>query len=174
ALLEELRALGRSALEHHRASASLAEAASQARRRRESVERRLEDEQRAEQDAQEAVRAAESVVAQLEERGRLLEMLAESVPSAHAGARALLEAAREPSEPSEAGPDGDLAEPPLEGIVDAVSRLIRVPAGLETAIEAALAEHLSAVAVDSEESAYAAIDWLREQRAGTVTLYPLD
>ncbi|TAK77478.1 MAG: hypothetical protein EPO16_05395, partial [Dehalococcoidia bacterium] len=57
--------------------------------------------------------------------------------------------------------------------VDAVSRLIRVPEGLEAAIEAALAEYLGAVVVESYDDAIAAVAYLREQGAGVATVLPL-
>ncbi len=151
--------------EHARAGALLADAARLARERRESAERRLEEEVRAHQAATEALRAAQQQVTQLEERQTLIEMLRDSVPTGNAGAQALVEAGRK------APVDG---EEPLTGIIDAVSRLIQVPAGLEVAIESALAEHLSAVVVEHREEAFAALEYLREHGSGTVTVYPLD
>jgi len=153
------------AAEHAAAGAALAEASRMARERRESAERRLEEESRAEQATTEALRAAHQQVKQLEERQSLIEMLRDSVPAGNAGAQALVEASKQ--QPAE-------GEEPLTGIVDAVSRLIHVPDGLEVAIEAALAEHLSAVVVEHREEALAALAYLREQGTGTVTIYPLD
>ncbi|MGE3856678.1 MAG: chromosome segregation protein SMC [Dehalococcoidia bacterium] len=161
-MIEEQDAL---ASEHARAGAALAEAARLARERREAAERKLEDEVRAEQAATEALRAAQQQVKQLEERQQLIEMLRDSVPTGNAGAQALVEASKQ--EPAE-------GEEPLTGIVDAVSRLIHVPDGLEIAIEAALAEHLSAVVVEHREEAFAALAYLRDHASGTVTIYPLD
>ena len=161
-LIEEQNAL---AEEHARAGAAFAEASRLARERRESAERRLEEEVRAEQAAVEALRAAQQQVKQLEERQQLIAMLRDSVPSGNAGAQALVEASKQPAtEETE----------PLTGIVDAVSRLIHVPDGLEIAIEAALAEHLSAVVVEHREEALAALAYLRDHASGTVTVYPLD
>ena len=153
------------AAEHARAGAAFAEASRIARERRESAERRLEEEVRAEQAATEALRAAQQQVKQLEERASLIEMLRDSMPSGNAGAQALVEAGKK-------APVAD--EEPLTGIVDAVSRLIQVPDGLEIAIESALAEHLSAVVVEHREEALAALAYLRDHASGTVTVYPLD
>ena len=161
-LIEEQDA---AAAEHARAGVALAEASRMARERRESAERRLEEEARAEQGATEALRTAQQEVNQLDERHALFEVLRDSVPAGNAGVRALVEASRTPAA------DG---EEPLTGIVDAVSRLIHVPNGLEIAIEAALAEHLSAVVVEHRAEAFAALAYLREHGAGTVTAYPLD
>ena len=164
-LLRMIEEQDAAASEHARAGAVLAEASRMARERRESAERRLEEDVRAEQVATEALRAAQQHVAQLEERQSLIERLRDSVPSGNVGAQALVEAGRKP--PVE-------GEEPLTGIVDAVCRLIHVPDGLEIAIEAALAEHFSAVVVEHREEAFAALAYLREQGTGTVTVYPLD
>ena len=153
---------------HTTAGAALAEAARLARERRESAERRLEEEQRAEHAAADALHEAEQHVRQLEERRGLIEVLRDAAlagNAGHSGAQALLDAAQTIAE------DGT---PTLTGIIDAVSRLIRVPDGLEVAIEAALAEHITAVAVEHRAEAVAALAYLREQGAGTATVYPLD
>ena len=94
----------------------------------------------------------------------MLQRLAEQA-STGGGAQALLAAAA-------AGADAEDELP--TGIVDAVSHLIRVPEGLETAIEAALAERLAAVVVEDEQDAVAAIEYLRKQKAGTAALLPLE
>jgi chromosome segregation protein len=136
------------------------------------VEQSLDDRQRDVQTATEALRSAEARVNQLEERQRMIEQLAGAVPAAGEGAQALLAAA---TQPLSAEGDDDTAEvQPLEGVVDIVSRLIRVPDGLEAAIEAALAEQLTAIVVERAEDAFAAIEYLQEQGAGTATLLPLD
>ena len=56
----------------------------------------------------------------------------------------------------------------------AIGQLIRVPEGLEAAIEAALAEQIAAVVVESEQDAIDAIAFLRDQGSGTATLLPLE
>ena len=149
---------------HQQEARTLDDALRLTRDRREAAERRLEEDQRAQQAAQEALLAMESHLAQLEDRLRLIEMLRDSVPAGSAGTEALLEAGRTKMLNPEEG---------LTGIVDAVSRLIRVPEGLEAAIESALAEHLSAVVVESYDDAIAAVAYLREQGAGVATVLPL-
>ena len=169
AALEALQAEGvtqRQALEaHEREAEARAEAARMARERREATERRVEEARKELDAAQQALRAAEDRVRTLQERHRLIEELQESMPSATGGAQALIEGKADPA------PEGE--EHPLAGVVDAVARLIRVPEGLETAIEAALAEHLSAIVVEKYEDAVAALAWLKEHGAGTATVYPL-
>ncbi|MEX1022148.1 MAG: chromosome segregation protein SMC [Dehalococcoidia bacterium] len=169
AALESLRAdavAQRAALEaHEREAEARAAAARMTRERRESAERRLEEAQRDLQGAQQALREAEDRVRALTERQSLIEMLQESMPSATGGAQALIEGKSAPA------PEGQ--EHPLSGVVDAVARLVRVPEGLETAIEAALAEHVSAIVVERYEDAVAAVQYLREGGQGTATVYPL-
>ena len=78
-------------------------------------------------------------------------------------AQEVLRAAHEP---------GD--EQPLSGVIGLVGRLIRVPQGLEHAIESALAEQIGAVVVERQEEALAAIEHLRARGAGSVSVLPLD
>ena len=149
---------------HQQEAQALDDALRLTRERRESAERRLEEEQRAQQAAQDALVGLESHLAQVEDRLRLIEMLRDSVPAGSTGTEALIEAGRTKFLNPEEG---------LSGIVDAVSRLIRVPEGLEAAIEAALAEFLGAVVVESYDDAIAAVAYLREQGAGVATVLPL-
>lgn len=65
-------------------------------------------------------------------------------------------------------------EPTLEGIVGVVGRLLRVPPGLERAVEAALAENIQAIVAEGRADAQAAIDMLSQQEVGRVTIYPLE
>ncbi|MEX0785441.1 MAG: chromosome segregation protein SMC [Dehalococcoidia bacterium] len=68
-------------------------------------------------------------------------------------------------------------EPPPEerihGLVGMLGQLIRVPQGLERAIEAALADSLHAVVVETQEDALAAIELLVAEDKGRATIYPL-
>ncbi|MDA0300895.1 MAG: chromosome segregation protein SMC [Chloroflexi bacterium] len=150
---------------HEQEADARATAARMTRERREAAERRLDEARRDLESARAALREAEDRAKMLRERQALIERLQESLPSATGGAHALIEAKAQPA------PDGD--EHPLSGVIDAVARLIRVPDGLEAAIEAALAEHLSAVVVEKYEDAVAALAYLREEGAGTATVYPL-
>ena len=149
---------------HQQEAQALDDALRLTRERRESAERRLEEELRAQQAAQDALIGLEAHLAQVEDRLQLIEMLRDSVPAGSTGTEALIEAGRTKFLNPEEG---------LSGIVDAVSRLIRVPEGLETAIEAALAEFLGAVVVESYDDAIAAVAYLREQGAGVATVLPL-
>ncbi len=70
---------------------------------------------------------------------------------------------------------GSLGEAPeIEGVAGLLSRHVRVPAGIEAAISAALEHRLHAVVVEREEQAFRAIDLLRQRAAGRAQFIPLD
>ena len=161
-LLDGLRALGVRALDLDRRGVALKEAASAARRRRDENESAMEERLRLLIEARDTLRAAEGRVRQQQERRAVLEELAELAGAS--APQALLAGAQ-------AGDDG---REPLVGIVGTIGQLIRVPEGLEAAIEAALAEQIAAVVVEREQDAIDAIAFLRDQGAGTATLLPLE
>ncbi|MEZ4501145.1 MAG: chromosome segregation protein SMC [Dehalococcoidia bacterium] len=166
-LLGELRELGQRALTLRREGQSHDLRSGESRTRRERAEAHLEEQLRQLIEARDALRAAESALRQHEERAAMLERLAASVGVAGGGAEALLDAPRLPQDAPEDA-DG------LRGVIGAVISLLRVPSGLDQAIEAALAEQVSAIVVESEDDAVAALGYLRDQSAGTATVYPLD
>lgn len=70
---------------------------------------------------------------------------------------------------------GSLGEPPeLPGVVGLLSRQLRVPPGLELAINAALEHRLHAVIVENESVALEAINILQRRRQGRAQFLPLD
>jgi chromosome segregation protein len=85
-----------------------------------------------------------------------------------AGVRAILEAGGVIKRETVA-PDTE-----LRGVLGLVGQLLRVPPGLEKAIEAALAENLFAIVMEREADANAAVKLLLERDAGRATIYPLD
>ncbi|MHB1134639.1 MAG: coiled-coil domain-containing protein, partial [Chloroflexota bacterium] len=125
--------------------------------------------ERALDEAEAEARAAEH---HLEERRRerqvlqarlaVLERWRQDFSGYHAGARAVLQAAR-------AGRGERLA-----GVVGVVASLLRVPAELETAVEVALGGRLQDVVVERWRDAEAAIEFLKRSRAGRATFLPLD
>ena len=123
-----------------------------------------EGSQRAAADARESLRDVTAERDGLTARRDLIATLSARVADRGSAAQELLRAAYEPAEGDE----------PLPGVVGLVSRLIRVPKGLELAIEAALADQIGAVVVERQEDALAAIEHLRERGAGTATLLPRD
>ena len=167
-LIGGLRALGLRALELLRRDAAVEDATGEALRRREQAEGGLEQQLISLVEARDTARAATARVREQQERRRMLERLAEQ-PGPGAGAQALIAAAAGGEDVGEERDDD-----PLAGIVGVVSHLIRVPEGLEAAIEAALAEQLAAVVVEREQDAIAAIEYLREHGSGTATLLPLE
>lgn len=62
----------------------------------------------------------------------------------------------------------------LRGIRGLVGEIIKVPAGLETAIDTAIGRGLENVIVDKADQAREAIEWLKAKRAGRLTFIPLD
>ena len=98
----------------------------------------------------------------LQARLAVLDRWREDLSGYHAGARAVLQAAR-------SGKGGRLS-----GIVGIVAGLLRVPAELETAIEVALGGRLQDVVVEHWRDAEVAIEFLKHTRAGRATFLPLD
>ncbi|MBK7328632.1 MAG: AAA family ATPase [Dehalococcoidia bacterium] len=70
---------------------------------------------------------------------------------------------------------GSMGEPPeVPGVVGLLSRQIKVPAGLEVAINAALEQRLHAVVVENETVALEAIGALQRRKQGRAQFMPLD
>jgi len=70
---------------------------------------------------------------------------------------------------------GSLGEPPeVEGILGLLSRQMKVPPGMELAINAALEQRLHSVVVEREENAFKAIELLQERRHGRAQFLALD
>jgi chromosome segregation protein len=70
---------------------------------------------------------------------------------------------------------GSLGEPPeLPGVIGLLSRQLRVPPGLEIAINAALEHRLHAIIVENEAVALEAIAILQRRRQGRAQFLPLD
>jgi len=102
---------------------------------------------------------AREELAGLRARQRTLSELEESLEGYFPGVRAVVAA-------SHAGQ--------LSGEYMPVSEILKVPSGLETAVEVALGANLQDVATDSEESARAAVNFLKRTQAGRATFLPLD
>ena len=160
----ELRDYGRRALAARREQERLALDVAETMRRRDVAERRIEETRTQAETGREALRAATTQREQLAARRELLATLATQLAKQGSPAQELLRAANEP------GPD----EQPLSGVIGLVGRLIRVPQGLEHAIEAALAEQIGAVVVERQDEALAAIAHLRDREGGSVSVLPLD
>lgn len=92
----------------------------------------------------------------LEDRYEMLQGMRENMAGFAPGARAVLQARG------------------LSGIVGPVARLLQVPQRIERAIDAALGGQAQAIVVDTWDAAKAAIERLRNERAGRATFLPLD
>ncbi len=100
---------------------------------------------------------------QLSAREAMLRGLQSAQDGADSGARFLL---------SEAGEEDN--QHAIEGLVGLVQDIVRVPPGLERAIEAALAENVQALVFENLPLALQAIDALEQREAGRAIIYPLD
>ena len=99
----------------------------------------------------------------LKERSELLERLLLTMSIGQEGSKSLVSASK----------NADGSEVNLTGIVDLLSSLIDVPAGLENAIAGALQEHLSSLVVESSEDAFGAIEYLEKNSLGSTIVYPI-
>lgn len=102
-------------------------------------------------------------------RIELLSELDAPPPAPDAGVRAVLQAGGvlKREEP-------DIEGPELTGVLGVVGQIVRVPSGLDRAIEAALADNLYAIVVERESDMRAAVDLLLGGDAGRATIYALD
>jgi len=105
----------------------------------------------------------EGQIGQLQAREAMLRGLQSAQDSMDTGARFLL---------GEEGDDG--RQNAIEGLVGLVQDIVRVPPGLERAIEAALAENVQALVFENLPLALQAIDALEQREAGRAIIYPLD
>ena len=105
-----------------------------------------------------------SRLAQLQARQELLRRLQAAAEGVDTGARFLLGDDNNDRARSDA----------VEGLLGLVRDVIRVPPGLERAIEASLAENVEALVFENMATALAAIELLEGRVAGRALIYPLD
>jgi chromosome segregation protein len=126
-------------------------------------------ESRAQQAAiEQELRALRSQIDAVQVRLELMESIDVRPQAPDAGVRTILEAGGVIKRES-VSPDVELA-----GVVGLVGQLLRVPPGLERAIEAALAENLFAVVIERESQMRHAVALLLAGDAGRATMYALD
>lgn len=94
-------------------------------------------------------------------RLQMLQELAEKYEGYYPGVRALLLAAKK-------------TNPPVSGICGVMAELLTVQSGCEVALDAALAGSLQNIVVKTEKEARLAIEYLKNNKSGRVTLLPLD
>lgn len=138
----------------------------QTERRRESDLIMMHREQQRSAEAQ--IRELRSAVEKAAARLEVMEELELQPQAPDAGIRAVLEAGG--LEPRE------LTSPDIElnGVIGRVGQIMRVPSGLERAIEAALAENLHAIVFARESDMQQAVNMLVENDYGRATMYALD
>ncbi|MBI2723691.1 MAG: chromosome segregation protein SMC [Chloroflexi bacterium] len=124
---------------------------------------------RAEQETlEEDLRGLRSQIDQVRVRLELMETFDVRPQSPDGGVRAILEAGGVlKRETVDEGVE-------LGGVVGLVGQLVRVPSGLEKAIEAALAENMFAVVMERQADARLALNMLLAGDAGRATMYALD
>lgn len=101
----------------------------------------------------------EAALQQVNARLEALERLHAEGAGLYAGVRAALQAVERGA---------------LRGLPGTVAALVQVPPDLERAIETALGGQLQDVIADDWRAAQAAVEWLKQQRAGRATFLPLD
>src|SRR3970282_767194 len=105
----------------------------------------------------------EGQIGQLRAREAMLRGMQSAQDGMDSGARFLL---------GEQGDEG--RHNAMEGLLGLVQDIVRVPPGLERAIEAALAENVQALVFENLPLALQAIDALEQREAGRAIFYPLD
>ena len=157
--------------EHARLQADAADASATVEREIDERNREIEMLALYRQHQQSADAELRELRVQIEKAAARLEILEEldvRPQAPDAGIRAVLEAAGQlPRE---------LTTPDLElrGVVGLVGQIMRVPPGLEKAVEAALAENLYAIVFEREADMQAAVKMLVANDFGRATMYALD
>ena len=162
-LLADVEGYGREALRARREGERLTHSSGELQRRRMAAEERLEHALTAAAEARDTLRERAAERDSRVARRDIIAALSSRITERGAAGNELLRAAKEPEE----------GEEPLHGVVGLLTRVIRVPSGLERAIEAALADQIGAVVVERQEDALAAVEHLRAREMGAATLLPL-
>ena len=145
----------------------LAPLARRATRTLSETEIRLNESSAAVARQQDEVRTLSVEIESAQARLEVVEGMDVELPAADAGVRALLAAGGKLAD-EEPTPDSH-----IHGLDGMVGQLIRVPSGLERAIEAALAESLHAIVVETQDDALAAVELLVSENLGRATVFPL-
>ncbi len=123
---------------------------------------------RAQTSIEEEVRALRSQIDAVGVRMEMMESIDVRPQAPDAGIRAILEAGGVLKRATIA------EDVELRGVLGLLGQLLRVPAGLERAIEAALAENIHAIVMEREADVDAAVQMLLAGDAGRATMYALD
>jgi chromosome segregation protein len=163
ALVEQLTQVGREYGEHQARLAVLDDEIAEAEQERHGLLSMVESAREAALRLEREAMQIEGLIGQMKAREAMLRGLQSVQDGMDSGARFLL---------GEEGDDG--RQHAYEGLVGLVQDIVRVPPGLERAIEAALAENVEALVFENLPAALAAIDALEEREAGRAIIYPLD
>jgi chromosome segregation protein len=120
--------------------------------------------------AEELIPDTQTELLRAEARAEILERLHAESEGFDEATRMLLVAAGQAPRRDENDPASGI----LDGYIGVLTSLIRVPPGLEKAIEAALADSLQSVVLASHSDVLAAVQLLMEHPKGRVTLYSTD
>jgi len=162
-LVSELKAIGREFLESRRRLATLDREIVDADEERHSLAAMAEASRATVMNLEREGMQLESHLTQLKAREAMLFAMASAIDGVDTGVRYLL-----------GEDDADGRSSAAEGLIGLMQDIVRVPPGLERAIEAALAENVQALVFESLPAALAAIEMLESREAGRATVYPLD
>lgn len=162
-LIENLAAAAREFAEHRARLAALDREVEDAERERRGLAAMLESSRASLLRLEREALQVESELGQMRAREAVLQGLQSAQEGMEAGVRFLLGE----------GDDSRRREA-VEGLLGLVQDIVRVPPGLERAIEAALAENVQALVFDNLSAALTAIEMLEENEAGRAIIYPLD
>ncbi|HEX5139912.1 MAG TPA: chromosome segregation protein SMC, partial [Dehalococcoidia bacterium] len=163
-LVDELMVLGRDYLTMQQSLTALEREIAESDDERHGLEAMIESSRASAQALERETMQLEANVTQLRGRESMLLTLQSAIDGVDSGARFLL-GDEEPT---------STHNNTIEGLIGLVQDIVRVPPGLERAIEAALAENVQALVFENLPSALAAIDMLEQREAGRAIIYPVD
>jgi chromosome segregation protein len=162
AQLARLKQIGRESLELRRVTVTAAREVERADAARRDALDRLDKARDAASAASQTVEVLRNAVEEQTRRYAMLERLRDQTRGINRAAQVVLDAA------------SDAERPERPRVVGLLADLLRVTPGMEQAIEAALADYLTAVVVERGRDAMLALDLLAERAAGRAVVAPLD
>ncbi len=163
-LIEQLADVGREYQEHQRRLAGLEREIADADEERHGLASMVESGRTGAFALEREAMEIDSQLSQLRGREAMLQSMQSAADGLESGARYLL------GEDTDDGRRRDAAE----GLIGLIQDIVRVPPGLERAIEAALAENVQALVFENISAAIAAIEMLEQRAAGRAVIFPLD
>jgi chromosome segregation protein len=161
-LVARLKEVGEEYQEHLRRLESLDAEVAEAEQERHGLVSMVESAHEAVQRLEREALQVEAQLGQLRAREAMLRSLQSAQDGVDSAARFLL------------GEGSEQRQQAVEGLLGLVQDIVRVPPGLERAIEAALAENVQALVFENLSAALNAIEVLEQREAGRAIIYPLD